>query len=171
MSLNLTFNEVHCCGDTSSRWDCQVTAGCEPPEALSCRRAVRPLMKDTPGTLDGTALGCLGSALYTFPGLQQRKNLEVLVIRSIITVQVPTLAVAAAALPSIKGFLHCRARHCRAKDLPVCSYLGDTCICGLVLESGWLRWSWLGLPGHSLGHHSWRGSLCAHWHLARLLAG
>ena len=78
-----TFREVHCCGDTSSRWDCQVTAGCDPPEALSCRRAVRPLMKDTPGTLEGSGWGCLGTALYTFPGLQERRDLEVLVNRSI----------------------------------------------------------------------------------------
>ena len=66
---------------------------------------MRPLMKDTPGTLDGSGWGCLGAALYTFPGLQERKDLEVLVNRLIVTTQIPACTVAGAALTSAEGRL------------------------------------------------------------------
>ena len=74
---------------------------------------MRPLMKDTPGTLDGSGWGCLGTALYTFPGLQQRSDLEATVNRSTVTVQILACTVAAAALTSHEVFPFAR---CNIKE-------------------------------------------------------
>ena len=61
----LTLREVHCWGETSSRCDCQITAGCVAPlVALSARLALRLLMKETPGTVCALmALLCSAVAL------------------------------------------------------------------------------------------------------------
>ena len=128
-------------------------------------------MKDTPGTLDGSGWGCWGTALYTFPGLQQRKNLKLPVTRSPLHLSDSHNHCDSRGAYRCRSFIsHCKAQHQRVMHLPVRFDPVMTCICGLVLNSGWLRWPLVTSPGHSLGHHDWRGSLYAHWHFPGLLA-
>ena len=65
VQIGLTLRLFHCCGDTSRRCDCQITAGCVPLDvARSARRALRLLMKETPGTVCALmALLCSAVAL------------------------------------------------------------------------------------------------------------
>ena len=166
---SLTFREVHCCGDTSSRWDCQVTAGCAPPEALSCRRAVRPLMKDTPGTLDGSGWGCLGTALYTFPGLQQRKKQvsqspdppPLFRLRHLLWQALPS--------PARKVVSLCKAQYQEVAILPIHSCPGNACMGAEFrmarVACGELTWAQSGAP-----QLAWQPlcSLASRWAARRL---